>query len=144
MPDVVIVGVDGSDAGAHAVEFAAARAREAGAHLVVAHVIHWSPFSIQTPEENERRHADREKEIRLARQTIVDPLLDSLRGEGVDVEGVIRHGHPAETLCDLANEHGADHIVVGRRGRSRVRSMLFGSTAGTLIQVATVPVTVVP
>jgi nucleotide-binding universal stress UspA family protein len=62
----------------------------------------------------------------------------------VKVEGVVRHGHPAETLSDLAREHGADHLVVGRVGQSKVRSLLFGSTPGNLIQIAMVPVTVVP
>jgi nucleotide-binding universal stress UspA family protein len=34
--------------------------------------------------------------------------------------------------------------VVGRVGQSKVRSLLFGSTPGNLIQIAMVPVTVVP
>jgi nucleotide-binding universal stress UspA family protein len=57
---------------------------------------------------------------------------------------VVRHGHPAETLCDLGAERGASHLLVGRRGQSRVRTLLFGSTPGNLIQITTVPVTVVP
>ena len=59
-------------------------------------------------------------------------------------EGVVRHGHPAETLSDLAREHGADHLVVGRVGQSKVRSLLFGSTPSSLIQLSPVPVLVVP
>ena len=64
--------------------------------------------------------------------------------EGVEVEGAVQHGHPADSLCDVVREQGAAHLVVGRLGQSRVRSLLFGSTPGSLIQVATVPVTVVP
>jgi nucleotide-binding universal stress UspA family protein len=34
--------------------------------------------------------------------------------------------------------------VVGRRGQSTIATLLFGSVAGTLVQIAPVPVTVVP
>jgi nucleotide-binding universal stress UspA family protein len=142
--EVLIAGVDGSDAGARAAQLAAKHAREAAARLVVAYVVPWSPFTVQTAEENERRHLAKEEEVAAARREIVDVLVDRLRAEGTEVEGVVRHGHPAETLCDIASEQGAVHIVVGRRGQSRVRALLFGSTAGNLIQITTVPVTVVP
>lgn len=144
MAEVVIVGVDGSDAGTRAAQFAAQRTRDRGARLIVAYVVPWSPYSVQTAEENERRHAAKEQEVATARREIVDPLVARLDAEGTEVEGVVRHGHPAETLCDIASEQGAVHIVIGRRGQSRVRSLLFGSTAGNLIQITTVPVTVVP
>lgn len=144
MAEVVIVGVDGSEAGTRAARFAAKQAQESGAHLVVSYVVPWSPYSVQTAEENERRHASKEEELQVAQTQIVDPLVEHLREEGAQVEGLVRHGHPAETLCDVADQRGAVHIVIGRRGQSRVRSLLFGSTAGNLIQIATIPVTVVP
>ena len=141
LPSTVVVGVDGSEAGERAARFAARIVR--GGDLVVACVVPWSPFSVQTAEENEQRHASKQRETEDARR-IVDPLVERLTGEGVRTEGVVRHGHPAETLSDLARERGADHLVVGRVGQSKVRSLLFGSTPGNLIQIAMVPVTVVP
>ena len=50
----------------------------------------------------------------------------------------------AEVLSGLAGEKGACQIFIGRRGLSRVQSLLFGSVAGTLVQISPVPVTVVP
>ena len=139
-----IVGVDGSEAGSRAARLAARQARESGGCLLVAYVVPWSPFTVQTAEDNERRHVVKEQEIATANSQIVEPLLAELRESGTEVEGIVRHGHPAETLCDLARERDAGHIVVGRLGQSRVRALLFGSTAGTLIQITDVPVTVVP
>jgi nucleotide-binding universal stress UspA family protein len=141
LPNNVVVGVDGSEAGERAARFAGRIVR--GGKLVVACVIPWSPFSVQTAEENEQRRASKQRELEDAHR-IVDPLVEAFREDGVEVEGVVRHGHPAETLSDLAREHGADHLVVGRVGQSKVRSLLFGSTPGHLIQIAMVPVTVVP
>lgn len=140
-PSTVVVGVDGSEAGARAARFASRMAQ--GGRLVVACVVPWSPFAVQTAQDNEQRHATKQRETADAHR-IVDPLVEGFAADGAAVEGVVRHGHPAETLCDLAREHGADHLVVGRVGQSKVRSLLFGSTPGNLIQIAMVPVTVVP
>ena len=142
--EVVLAGVDGGDAGVRAARFAAQRASQAAGSLLIAHVIPWSPFSVHTAEDNERRRVAEAEEIAAAEAEIVSPLLAELQASGLRVEAPVRHGHLAETLCDLAEERGAAHLVVGRLGRSRVRARLFGSTAGNLIQIATIPVTVVP
>ncbi len=144
MAQVIVVGVDGSEAGSRAAHFAAQHARETGDQLVVAYVVPWSPYTVQSAEENDRRRITKQRETEIAQTEIVDPLVSKLTDEGADVEGMVRHGHPAEVLCDIAEQRGAAHVVVGRRGQSRVRSLLFGSTPGNLIQIATVPVTVVP
>ena len=139
-----LVGVDGSDAGRRAAACAAARAKASRAKLLVAYVIEWSPYTFNTPEENELRHKRREEEIERAHGQVIDPLVAELRASGRTVEGVVRHGHAAEVLSGLAGEFGADQIVVGRRGLSKLAALLFGSVAGSLVQVAPVPVTVVP
>jgi nucleotide-binding universal stress UspA family protein len=143
--DVLLVGADGSATGARAADFAAERAREAGARLLVCHVIPWSPYTVTPPEEHEVRHVEKEREIAAAREQIVDPLVELLRAAGVQAEGVIRHGHhTAEVLCEIADEHGAKQIIVGRRGHGRIQRMLFHSTSSNVTQIARVPVTVVP
>jgi len=143
VPEVIVVGIDGSEAGARAAHFAAQHVREP-ALVVVAYVVPWSPYTVQTAEENENRSVTKQRETDSAQTSIVDPLLAELNDKGLKAEGLVRHGHPAEVLCEIATERSASHIVVGRRGQSRVRSLLFGSTPGNLIQIATVPVTVVP
>jgi nucleotide-binding universal stress UspA family protein len=143
MAAVVLVGVDKSDASRRAVEFARDRAKEVGASLVLAHVIPWSPYSFTTPEENEMRHVRREAELVAAREQVLEPARQAV-GDVVPCTTEARHGHPAELLSNLAREHDAVHVVVGRTGESRLRSMFFGSVPSQLIQIADVPVTVVP
>ena len=144
MTDVLLVGVDGSDDGKRAAEFAVERAKAGKADLVVAYVIEWSPYTFNTPEENEERHKRREEEIEKAETQVLDPLVASLASSGVKVQGFVRHGHPAKVMSELAGETGACQIIIGRRGLSRLSTLLFGSTAGTLVQISPVPVTVVP
>lgn len=144
MTETMLVGVDGSDSSRRAADFAAARARAGNARLVVAYVIEWSPFTFNTPEENEQRHRRREEELARAQTQVLDPLVRELKAAGLEVEGVVRHGHAAEVLAGLAKEFGTGQIFVGRRGQSTIASLLFGSVAGTLVQISPVPVTVVP
>lgn len=141
---VFLVGVDCSNCGERALDYAAERADIKDGKLLVAHVIEWSPFQFSTPQENEERHKRREEEIERAYAEIVDPIVKSLRERGIDAEGIVRHGHAAETLDELAGEFGATNIVIGRKGGSRIKNKLFGSVASALVQVSDVPVTVVP
>ena len=144
MTDTLLVGVDGSEGGKRAVVFAADRAKESGARLLVAYVIEWSPYTFNTPEENEVRHKRREEEIARAESEVLVPLVDSLKANGISAVGVVRHGHAAEVLSGLASEHKARQVFIGRRGISQLKALLFGSVAGSLVQISPVPVTVVP
>lgn len=144
MSKVLLVGIDCSDCAGRALDYAANWAEAIGGELLVTHVIQWSPFSFTTPQENEERHKRREAELDRAHREVVDPLVNSLRERGLTARGVIRHGHPAETLCDVAEEFEANHIIIGKTGSSRIRAQLFGSVANSLIQISKQPVTVVP
>ncbi len=140
----ILIGVDRSDHSRRAVEFAVARALERDGSVVIVHVIPWSPFSFNTPTENEHRHAQKAAEIAAATEQVIDPLRELVREAGVPVEVVVRHGDPVDTIIHLAGERRSDHIVLGRTGDSRVRQAIFGSTPAHLVAEAPVPVTVVP
>lgn len=138
-----LVAVDGSDGAKRATRFAAERARASGARLHLLHVVEWSPYEVLTPRELEGRHVEREREIERARTELLEPLSEQF-GKGLEVIGEVRHGHPAEIICEVAKEVGAIQVFSGRRGRSKVQNLLFGSVAGSLVQTCPVPLTVVP
>jgi nucleotide-binding universal stress UspA family protein len=141
---VFLVGIDCSQCGERALDYAAQRARAQDARLVVAHVVEWSPYTFSTPQENEQRHKRREEELKRAHAEVVDPIVRRLREEGVNAEGVVRHGHAATTLNSIAEEIEATNVVIGRKGTSRLKLALFGSVVSNLVQIVKVPVTVVP
>jgi len=143
MPGTVLVGVDNGDASKRAVEFARDRAKALGVTLVLVHVIPWSPYSFSTPEENEMRSARRKSELAAAEEQVLEPAR-TIVGDEVECVAIARHGDRAELLNALAREHDSFHILVGRTGESRMKTKLFGSVPGQLIQIADVPVTVVP
>jgi nucleotide-binding universal stress UspA family protein len=144
MAQKFLVGVDNSSCCERSIEFAAHWAGQSKAGLVLVHVIEWSPYSFNTAMENEVRHKRREEELSRAHAELIDPVVEKLREKGLQVEGMVRHGHPAKTLSDLASEIDATNIVIGRKGSSRLKAQIFGSVANTLVQISEVPVTVVP
>lgn len=140
----VIVGVDRSDSSTHAVELATRLARYLGQGLVIVHVIPWSPYSFNTPAENDHRHRERQREIAAAEEQLIAPMVALTADLDTGVEALVRHGNPSDLLLELAEERQASHLVVGRTGDSGLKVSLFGSVASRLVQHAPVPVTVVP
>lgn len=144
MSNPIIVAYDGSEAGDRAVSLASAQSSASGAELIVAHVLDWSPYTFLTPEEIEERHKRRSEELARAERAVIAPVMAKLESQGVAAKSVIRYGHVAETLVDIAKAEGASQIFMGRQGHSSLASRLFGAVSGTLAQVSPVPVTIVP
>ncbi len=144
MNENILVALDGSDCGKRALAAAVNHAKLTGANLVLTYVIDWSPYTFNTPEENEQRHKRRESEIQRAHEVVLDPEASALADSGLDIKTIVRHGKIAETLVDLTSEHDIAQIYIGKIGESRLHSMIFGSVTAALVQASSVPVTVVP
>ena len=52
---------------------------------------------------------------------------DVVREAGLEVETFAREGDPADAILDVAEERGADLIVVGNKGMTGARRFLLGS-----------------
>ena len=144
MSNKILVALDGSEGGKRALKAAVEHARITNSDLVLTYIIDWSPYSFHTPEELEERHQRRESEIQRANDSVLQPEVDALESSGIKVESVVRHGKIAETLLELTEEYGISQVFIGRLGESRMHAMIFGSVTAALIQMAAVPVTVVP
>jgi nucleotide-binding universal stress UspA family protein len=142
--ETIVVGVDGSEGGAAALEFAASEAAFRGARLRI--VSAWQvPVTtygggadFAPPLDSATLDAFRVRAEQVADDAFaaVKKLQPSLEGEALAI-----HGQPADVLL----EHGADAklIVVGRRGLGGFRSLLLGSVSQQVVQHATCPVVVV-
>jgi nucleotide-binding universal stress UspA family protein len=138
------IGLDGAETGHRALLFAKELAGRIGdCELIVGYVIEWSPFTFQTPEENELRHKRREEEVHTATSRIVEPAVKELVDAGFAARGVVRHGDVAETLNAIAVENKASQIIVGRASASGFAKRIFGSSTQNLVMHADMPVTVV-
>ncbi|MCH2164960.1 MAG: universal stress protein [Marinovum sp.] len=139
-----VVGYDGSDSAKAALAFTTDLAKVQDGSIVVAHVLEWSPYSFLTPTELEERHKRRGEELERAEAAILAPAVESLKNSGLEIETALKYGHIATTLGAIAQESGANQIVIGRNGEPGLTSRVFGSVAISLAQAAPVPVTIVP
>jgi len=138
----IVVGVDGSEGAAAALEFAAGEAAFRGARLQI--VLAWqlpvATFGAEfaPPLDPATWDAVRERAEQVADDALatVKKLHPSLDGEALAVQG-----QPADVL--LAQGADAALIVVGRRGLGGFRSLLLGSVSQQVVQHASCPVVVV-
>lgn len=127
----IIAGLDLSEESPQVLEKAAQLAKTCGASLSVAHVIEPLTFAyggdmpVDLSEVQEQLQLKAEQELhRLAKQCHFD-----LRQEHVLV------GQPATELHYLAEQEGADLIVVGSHGRKGF-ALLLGSTSNSVLHGA--------
>ena len=60
----------------------------------------------------------------------------------IDIQIVVQNGRAQEVICEYANEHNIDCIVMGRRGLGAIRSAL-GSVSFAVLRGVDLPVLVV-
>ena len=124
----IVVGTDGSDTAQKAVDEAVdlAKALSAKVWLVSA----YEPVPHARLRE-EARQAPADLQWMVNPREDVDATLsaaaDRVREAGVDVEIFAREGDPADAILDVAEELGADLIVVGNKGMTGARRFLLGS-----------------
>ena len=64
--------------------------------------------------------------------------------EGIEAEILQKEGHPAFTICDLADEIEADLIVIGCRGTGLTDEGSTDSVSNRIINLSPCPILVVP
>ncbi len=137
-----IVATDGSTTSDGAVAYAARHAAALGATLEIVHVLTPEtelvdgevvvPGEDATFEAGERT-VDRAQ--RIAREEIGDA--------DVAVNTELLTGRPADALTEYAAEIDADALYLGHRGLSQERERVVGSVAKSVLDKATVPVTII-
>ncbi len=118
MFEKVVVGADASDTATEAVRQAIELVKLTGGQL---HIV--SAYRPQQLQHVRRRGAGARATGDLAESVLADHASRA-RAAGVEVETHARSGAAAESICDVADEIGADLIVVGNKGMVGVRRVL--------------------
>jgi nucleotide-binding universal stress UspA family protein len=131
----IVVGVDGSENGRRALEWALAEARLRGVGCWLLHV--WNdglaglmPYSGDAPQE-----------LADAAQEILDQERAFAKGSGVPIEAHIQYGVANKMLIDASRDAGL--LVVGSRGRGALAGAILGSVSSACVRHAACPVVVV-
>ncbi len=124
----IVVGTDGSDTAGKAVEEAIALAKALGASIEL--VSAYEPVPNQRLRE-EARAAPADMQWMVNPREEVDATLraacERIRAAGVEVTPYAREGDPADAILDVAEERGADLVVVGNKGMTGAKRFLLGS-----------------
>lgn len=130
MVQTIAVGTDGSDTAQKAVDFALDMAERYGAKLVVA-----SAYSPVSEDRLRKEQVDAPQEIQwsINPSEDVDATLraveEQAKERGLKYASEARNGDPADVLCEIAEDQGADVLVVGNKGMHR---RILGSVPNTV------------
>jgi nucleotide-binding universal stress UspA family protein len=124
----IVVGTDGSETAGKAVQQATGLARRVGASIsLVSAYQPVSPLRLR----GEKREVPKDVEWMVNPREDVEATLQEAAAEveraGVTVETFAREGDAADAILDVAEEQGADLIVVGNKGMTGAKRFLLGS-----------------
>ncbi|MGB7685801.1 MAG: universal stress protein [Solirubrobacterales bacterium] len=129
----IVVGTDGSDTAANAVRQATELAKLTGAQLSI--VSAFAPVSGRRVA-GEKLDAPADVQYEIGPREDVNLILDAAaaaaRKEGVEVQTHPVEADPADAILNVAEETGADLIVVGNKGMTGARRYILGSVPNNI------------
>jgi nucleotide-binding universal stress UspA family protein len=134
----ILWATDGSETAAKALPYALRLAEPEHAKLIVAHA---REIFVGRGGGHPVLADESELRARIAEQ------VKHLKSGGLDATFVVRTcsaGHAARTIAEIAEEAGADLIVVGTHGYGRVAGLLIGSVTQALLHAGVSPVLAIP
>jgi len=119
MFQVVVVGADGSPTAAEAVRRATALAQVSDGHL---HIV--SAYASQQYRSSATAEFAKSLESGDVAESLLADLASRARRTGIEVTVHAKTSAPADAICEVAKEVGADVIIVGNKGMQGARRVL--------------------
>lgn len=141
----IVIGVDGSEHAAAALDWAISMAKQLQAEVVAVFAIpppnfleYGAGYAVPvTPVELDPEwRSEMEREFK-------EQWCKALQGSGLRYRTVVEDGRAASVISAVADREEADLVVVGRRGRGGVAEMLLGSVSHELSHHCTRPVVLI-
>ena len=140
MYNKILVAIDHSPASQTVFESALTLAKLAGSELMLLNALSLNAEDSPLNSATIRMGYDLEKFEQEWEQFITEslkrlkPLVKSASEQGVKAEFAQIQGKPGRVICQLAKDWGADLIVMGRRGHSRLEEMVLGSVSNYVLR----------
>ena len=136
MFDRITVAVDGSARSEATASLALDLARRYDSVVTVIHVREYERYE----------GSDVDMGPPIPAEQLVEEAVGAFRDAGVDARGEVRRvasGSTADQIVDVAEQTGAELIVIGSRGMSEWKSLLLGGVANKVVEHARCPVLLV-
>jgi nucleotide-binding universal stress UspA family protein len=137
----IVVGIDGSEHGARALEWAIDEAKLRGARLELVSAWHVPSAVYMGPAVTPPIGESVESAFREVAEEVVAEAAERARAAGVETGTRLEHGQAAEVLVDASAD--ADLLVVGSRGHGGFAGLLLGSVSTQCAHHASCPLVIV-
>jgi nucleotide-binding universal stress UspA family protein len=132
MFETVVIATDGSQSAGRAVTVALDLAERFEASVHALYVVEESDVAAAPEDVRER--------LRKSLEDSGEEAVASVREANGSVRTAIREGHPAEEIRLYADDHDADLVATGTRGRHGEYRFVLGSVAEALVRNSSIPV----
>jgi nucleotide-binding universal stress UspA family protein len=136
MLTTILVPLDGSVLAERAIPYAVALARKTQARLLLMRAVLAHP-PVDVPLEEAQAAVIERAEVELA------AVAARVRDQQVTVDAVVHYDDAAPGILAVAEEQGADLLVMSTLGRGGIGRWIYGSVADEVLRHATVPVLLV-
>lgn len=138
----ILVPIDGSEMGWHALKIAQTLGEKFGSEITVMHVV--QPYNTIPSIDGSPLFIPRDIEaIQETGRTLLKQAEDKLAGYPFQIETKIEFGYPAERILSVVDDNKYQLVVMGSRGLSGIAEFLMGGVASRVTQHAKIPVLVV-
>ncbi len=142
--DKILVATDGSQESMDAAMYASELVRRMRLQVTLVHVAPSPAIPVAgTTQLTAADEVQIERSVWEGAQVILDRTRKPFDQVGLQVEGVIRRGDPAQEILAMVREEGFDLIVISNHGVGRAGLANLGSTSDALVRFAPCPVLVV-
>lgn len=136
----ILIATDGSEYTKNAVDYGIDLAKNLGAKLNAVYVIDTAAFaSIPMDAAWESMYELLNQEGNQA----IKYVTEKAEAEGVEIEGNLIEGHPADEIIKFSEKKSISLIVMGTLGKSGLDRFLLGSVAEKVVRNSKIPVLVV-
>ncbi|NGP75961.1 universal stress protein [Balneolaceae bacterium YR4-1] len=77
-------------------------------------------------------------------ESLIDDLKKDERFAGLEIVTILQSGHPTVGLMEKSKKYDSGIIVMGTKGATGDRNVIFGSTASSIINRSSIPVLAIP
>ncbi len=137
----ILLAADGSEHSLKTVNKAIALADPEETEITVLSVMDEDPSMPYAVPQDIRDKVKKEKES--FHQETVENVKDELEKHGLKVKTMVKQGHPAHVICDVAESEGYDLIILGSKGLGKIQEFLLGSVSNRVVHCATTNVMIV-
>ena len=136
----IIVPLDFSEQSEYAIKVAASLAKKHGSEILALHMLELNQAMVSS---SEGFHPEQTVFlIRLAEKRF-RKFLDKPFLKGIKVTPIIKHYKVFSEVNEVAQEHGAELIVMGSHGTDGLKEIFVGSNAERVVRNADIPVLVI-